>query len=97
MAIFPTSLRKLLTEKEEAASASWSPLNDHPKHTQFLQHMAGRKKGGKKEKRRKEGGRQGEREGGRKEGRKQTNLFFFCTLFCICCLGIHCFFHRPVP
>lgn len=71
MAIFPTSLRKLLTEKEEAAGVSWSPLNDHPKHTQFLQHMAGRKKGGKKEKRRKEGGRQGKKEE-RREGNKLT-------------------------
>lgn len=78
VAVFPALLRKLLAEKEEVVGASQSPLsplNDNPKHTQFLQHTTGGKKGGKKEKRRKEGGRQGKREGGRKERRKPTNLF----------------------
>lgn len=65
MAIFLTLLRKLLTEKEEVASASQaplSPLNDHPKPT------TGGKKGGKRE-----GGREAGREGRRKEGGTETN------------------------
>lgn len=71
MAIFPTSLRKLLTEKEEAAGVSWSPLNDHPKHTVFATH--GRKEEGREKGEKKERGREAGREGRRKEGGKETN------------------------